>query len=160
MFYLDYHLTNSQGISSSSMTVELPLKKLPTKSEIEAEKELYVEAFNSAKNDGALPEQLNPLEYHINWADYALELLNNGWDSQHVPAFLQVFRIHDTAIVGIPGELFSEIGIEIKSSSPSKITLIGGYTNGVISYLPTAEEYRMAAKYIRSVAENNNITIT
>ena len=133
---------NSQGVSSSSMTVELPLKKLPTKSEITAEKELYVEAFNSAKNDGAFPEELNPLEYHINWADYALELLNNGWDSHHVPAFLQVFRIHDTAIVGIPGELFSEIGIKIKSSSPSKITLIGGYTNGVISYLPTAEEYK------------------
>ena len=30
----------------------------------------------------------------------------------------------------------------------------------MLEHLPTAEEYRMAAKYIRSVAENNNITIT
>jgi hypothetical protein len=131
-----------QSISSAAMTLGLPLKKLPTKSEIQAEKDLYVEAFNSAKDCGADRAQLNPLEYHINWADYALELLNKGWDSDEVPAFLQVFRIDDTVIVGIPGELFSEIAIEIKSFSPSKSTLVSGYTNGVVSYLPTAEEYK------------------
>ncbi len=133
---------STQSISSFAMTVDLPLKKLPKKLEIQAEKDQHLEVYNSAKNDGASSEQLNPIEYHINWADYALELLEKGWDSQYVPAFLQVFRIDETAIVGIPGELFSEIAIKIKSFLPSKNILVGGYTNGVISYLPTAEEYK------------------
>ena len=131
-----------QSICSTAMHVELPLKKLPTKSEIQAEKEQHMEAYNSAKNSGASPEQLNPLEYNINWADFALGLLEKGWDSEHVPAFLQVFRLNEAAIVGIPGELFSEIAVKIKSFSPSKNILVGGYTNGVISYLPTADEYQ------------------
>ena len=41
-----------------------------------------------------------------------------------------------------PGELASEIGIELKRASPHDHTFIAGYTNGYIYYSPTAEQLR------------------
>lgn len=55
-----------------------------------------------------------------------------------LPLQVQVFRIGDsTAIVGLPGELFSEIGIRIKEQSPFPVTLVVSLTNSHIAYVPT-----------------------
>ena len=40
-----------------------------------------------------------------------------------------------------PGEIFSEIGLAVKERSPADVTLYAGYTNGCVSYFPTASEY-------------------
>ncbi len=50
-------------------------------------------------------------------------------------------RIGDGAMVTGPGEIFSEIGLAVKERWPAEVTLYAGYTNGAISYFPTAAEY-------------------
>jgi hypothetical protein len=46
----------------------------------------------------------------------------------------------DIAIVGLPGELFSELGVTIKRNSPFKYTMVMGYTGSTtIGYIPTAK---------------------
>jgi len=47
----------------------------------------------------------------------------------------------DFAIVFVPGELFSAIGLEIKRISPYNFTMISGYSNGTVGYLPTRQAY-------------------
>jgi neutral ceramidase len=49
---------------------------------------------------------------------------------------VMVMRLGNTAIVGLPGEVFCESGIDIKSRSPAEYTLVAGLTNDAIGYLP------------------------
>ena len=54
---------------------------------------------------------------------------------------MNAVRIGDGAIVTGPGEIFNEIGLAVKERSPADVTLYAGYTNGCVSYMPTAAEY-------------------
>ena len=47
--------------------------------------------------------------------------------------------IGDSALISFPGELFTEIGQQIKAQSPLKRTWCLGLANGQISYVPTRE---------------------
>ncbi|WP_236978750.1 neutral/alkaline non-lysosomal ceramidase N-terminal domain-containing protein [Membranihabitans maritimus] len=62
-------------------------------------------------------------------------------DSVHIE--LQAFSINDIGIAAIPFEVFAEIGLEIKSSSPYKDTFVIGLANGAFGYLPTPEQHRL-----------------
>lgn len=75
------------------------------------------------------------------WAKDALDTYSRGTRPYTVDAEIQVISVGDMAIVGIPGELFNEIGTEIKNASPFKMTFVSGYANGCIGYIPTHEAY-------------------
>jgi hypothetical protein len=58
-----------------------------------------------------------------------------------ISAEIQVLKIDDLVILGIPGELYAEIGLNIKKHSPSKNTIISTVTNDYIGYIPTEEVF-------------------
>jgi hypothetical protein len=47
----------------------------------------------------------------------------------------------DWAVVGIPAEVFTQIGLDVRSKSPFKHTWISGLTNGYCGYLPLQEAF-------------------
>lgn len=51
-------------------------------------------------------------------------------------------RVGDVAFVGISGELFASLGMEIKRRSPFRYTYVVGIANDYIGYLPDKEAYR------------------
>jgi hypothetical protein len=44
---------------------------------------------------------------------------------------------HGCALVGLPGEIFVELGLAIKARSPFQTTLVGSLANDYIGYVPT-----------------------
>src|SRR5690606_14820110 len=55
-----------------------------------------------------------------------------------LPVEVQAFRVGDeVAIVGMPGEVFVELGLAVKAASPFKTTMVVELTNVHIAYLPT-----------------------
>ncbi|MEP6595735.1 MAG: neutral/alkaline non-lysosomal ceramidase N-terminal domain-containing protein, partial [Ginsengibacter sp.] len=50
---------------------------------------------------------------------------------------VMVVRIGDAAFVGLPGEMFTEFGMDIKAKSPCKNTMVMGLTNDEKGYFPT-----------------------
>lgn len=55
-----------------------------------------------------------------------------------LPVEVQVFRLgEEAAVVGIPGEVFAELGLAVKAASPFKTTMVVELTNVHIAYLPT-----------------------
>ncbi len=130
-----------QALGVATRVVDLPLKDLPTTDSLELELDKYRRAVWEAQEAGAGREVVNPLEYHVNWAEEAMRILKGGDVATTVPAFLQAIRIGDSVIAAVPGEVFSEIARQVKDRSPATTTLFAGYSNGVISYLPTAAEY-------------------
>jgi len=57
--------------------------------------------------------------------------------TDHLTVELQVLRVGGVALVAIPGELFVELGLEIKRGSPFAQTFVVGLANGSVGYLPT-----------------------
>ncbi len=54
---------------------------------------------------------------------------------------IQVLKIGESAWVGVPGELFCQIGLDIKEQSPFANTYIVGYANCYQGYFPTPIAY-------------------
>lgn len=50
--------------------------------------------------------------------------------------WLQVLRLGEVALVGIPGEMFAALGLEIRCRSPFRHTIVIGLANDEIGYIP------------------------
>ncbi len=57
--------------------------------------------------------------------------------------WLQVMRIGDVAIVGIPAEFFTKLGLDIKNRSPFRRTYIAELANDWIGYVPDADAFKL-----------------
>lgn len=58
-----------------------------------------------------------------------------------IPVEVQLFELNDGSFSGIPMEPFCETALQIKRFRQTELAFFGGYTNGYIGYLPTAEEH-------------------
>jgi len=60
-----------------------------------------------------------------------------------LPMEVQVFRLSDeVAIVGLPGEIFVELGLAIKKASPFPVTLVVELCNDAPGYVPTIKAFK------------------
>ena len=57
--------------------------------------------------------------------------------------WVQAIRIGDIAIVGVPAEYFTQLGIDIKNRSPFRHTYIAELANDWIGYLPNLEAHKL-----------------
>jgi hypothetical protein len=57
--------------------------------------------------------------------------------------WVQAMAIGDVALVGVPAELFTKLGIEIKRRSPFKHTVVAELSNDWIGYLPDREAHKL-----------------
>ena len=54
---------------------------------------------------------------------------------------LQIIRLGDIAMVGIPGEMYGRLGLELRRRSPFRHTCIIGLANEQIGYIPDRKAY-------------------
>jgi neutral ceramidase len=60
-----------------------------------------------------------------------------------LPMEVQVFRLsEDVAIVGLPGEIFVDLGLAIKKASPFPVTLVVELCNDAPGYVPTVKAFK------------------
>jgi neutral ceramidase len=58
-----------------------------------------------------------------------------------IATHMTILALGDIALVGVPGELFVELGLAMKSNPYFRHTFVLGYCNDLIGYLPTREAY-------------------
>lgn len=69
--------------------------------------------------------------------------------AEALDAEIQVIRFGEVILVGIPGEPFVEIGLEIKRRSPARWTVVVGYANGYLGYIPTPQAWKHGGYEVR-----------
>lgn len=57
--------------------------------------------------------------------------------------WLQVIRIGEVAIVGVPAEFFTKLGLDIKNRSPFRHTVIAELANDWIGYVPDVDAFKL-----------------
>jgi neutral ceramidase len=90
-----------------------------------------------------LDEQAGKKSLSGSAAVYAGETIALADYPDTVPVKLQAIRIGSAAIVGIPCEVFTEIGLSIKQSSPIADTWAISLANGYNGYLPTPAQHTL-----------------
>ncbi len=114
-----------------SVEVEVPLRPFPTVEEAECQ----VAAAEARIRTASPP--LTPVQRQIEMM-YPLESRHlSRRPSGPLRTEIQGLRLGDAAFVGLPGEAFVELGLDIKARSPFPVTAVVGIANDEVGYLPT-----------------------
>ncbi len=121
--------------------IEMPVRRTTPPLEAEAEAEQLSRRFLDLQASGASEAEVLDARYRARRA-----LIRAAWarlcgGRTSLDTTLHGIRIDDVALVGFPGEPFSETGVRVREASPFGYTHMAGYTNGVTGYVPTAEEF-------------------
>lgn len=119
-------------IAASREMVKLARKKIT-----EQQRQWCLEILEKAKNHSAprQPDGLPDEQYAQLWLDMYQN--QNSDDTAEV----MVIRLGELAIVGMPGDTFSQFGMTIKEKSPTDHTIVIQYANDAIGYIPTREAF-------------------
>jgi neutral ceramidase len=112
------------GVRAVSSTVELPV---PTVSEGEVTAMRRVLATPPPKD----------VDFTLDRVRAARIIAQGGMAGKPIAAEIQVIVVGQIAFVGIPGELFVELGLQIQQASPFRHTFIIEQANDTIGYIPT-----------------------
>ena len=106
-----------------------------------------VRKFDEAQEAAAV--ELYCRKYVPTVADSFIKVFGNmrqelaSQQGQERETWLQVMRIGDVALVGVPAEYFTGLGVDIKNRSPFPDTYVAELANDWIGYLPDQEAHRL-----------------
>ncbi|MFN8224133.1 MAG: hypothetical protein U0R50_12905 [Gaiellales bacterium] len=129
------------ALGATMTQVTIPLMPHPSLDEVAALRDQYDRDLEDARSAGD-HGRIKVAHYHAAWAHKIEAQLRDGTAPTFVTGRVNAVRIGDGAIVTGPGETFTEYGMAVKERSPATPTLYAGYTNGLLGYLPTANEYQ------------------
>lgn len=135
-------------LATVSRVLRLPLREPPPLAQALAFERAAAEELAALDSGAPLPELLRARR-RVAWAELQVDAARRGTRDE-LDVELHGVRIGDVALLGVPGELFVEIGMAIRERSPLPFTLVSGYTNGVWFYIPTAAAFAQGGYEIES----------
>jgi len=120
--------------------LQLPYQELPSPQlagELLAKWEENVRTLAQERVTGGA---INAARLFRQWAQNLVKFVASG-RRPFLAIPLQTVGLGDLAIVAVPGETFSSFGLQLKRLSPFRNTLVLGYSNGCVGYIPTADAY-------------------
>jgi hypothetical protein len=100
----------------------------------------HEEEAYAARDAGAPHTEVRELTVRLKFARMRAERGRALAGLESYPLLVHGLRLGPVGLVGVPVELFTEIGGWIREASPFATTLVSGYWNGYRNYLPTDEE--------------------
>ncbi|MBT9142382.1 MAG: hypothetical protein DDT29_00776 [Dehalococcoidia bacterium] len=91
----------------------------------------------------------------IAWARELILVVEEGKEKEKVP--VGAFRLNDSAVAFLPGEVFVEFGLRIKSESRFKPTLVFQMVNSGLGYIPTREAFSQGTGYEERLARSSKL---
>jgi hypothetical protein len=128
----------SPELCHASVRVNLPLTPPPPVDELEAD---LVELESELRRLEGLGTPAEGIRAHVQWRHEMMGRVQKDAVRKNLSVEVQALGIGPLGIVGLPGEVFVEIGQAVKERSPFGITILSGYTNGNIGYIPTATAF-------------------
>jgi len=132
------HLSDEVRLATASKRIKAHLRNFPSPEE--AEKALKAKQNALAGKEG---KKLDAARVDLLYAELLLakarerKTVKEDWLEMEI----QSLKIGDTVLLGLPVELFVEVGLSIKRKSPFKNTFMVGYANGYMGYVPSEKAW-------------------
>ena len=146
-----------QILRAASRQVSVPLQPLPSLNEAEAQFDEASANVEKLVEQGAGTTEVCPAQLVERWAKTVLEKAKAGVREESLSFEILAYRLDDFVLVAQPGEPFVEIGLGVKRRSQAKHTMFGGYCNGVLAYMPTAETVAQGGMSVEAAVRTYNI---
>ncbi len=138
-------MTSSADIGVAASRITLPTRPISWTAEeaeaylasLEATATPYTGATIPDGCPGCMSAQRFPNMYRLFGARHEATFARNH--PAGIEAELTVIRVNDIVLAANSGELFNELGMQIKQRSPVARTFVLSCTNGSIAYIPTRE---------------------
>ncbi|MES2373359.1 MAG: neutral/alkaline non-lysosomal ceramidase N-terminal domain-containing protein [Bacteroidota bacterium] len=131
---------NKPALTMLSSKIILPLQ-VPTKDQIDSARAI-INALYEEKESGEYVKRAGGEAGDFLKRVEMSKYINLAERKSGVEVEVQVFRIDsETAIVGLPGEIFAELGLAIKKQSPFTNTIVMTVCNDKTSYIPTRKAF-------------------
>ncbi|MBN1265179.1 MAG: neutral/alkaline non-lysosomal ceramidase N-terminal domain-containing protein [Anaerolineales bacterium] len=132
---------SGSGLGGAAEEINLPYKSFPTRTEAEAllaQCEMELESLHKQK---APENELRRLFTTTQGARFQLELLGEFEGKSGQSSLIQALYIGDLGLVGLPGEPFTQIVLDLKGRSEFAWTAVLSYANDEAGYFPDRETY-------------------
>lgn len=137
-----------RGILAVSTELRIPLREV-SPDEIARAEDLLARAGGDAT--GAMTsEDIGAPSADIVYARETLAVAREREAEPEALTEVQVIALGDTAIVAFPAEVFTEIGMHVKSQSPFEHTFVACYANGMVGYVPTRKAFSEGGYEVRT----------
>jgi len=128
--------TSDVTLAFATHEVDMPLQPLPGAEELRQfiahhQRELDRQTDRSPASGEYLRHKTR-----VEWAREALGIVQAGTQRTVMPIPIQAFRIGPAAMVGVPGEPFSELGIAVAGAAAA-VTFLVSLANGCMGYFPS-----------------------
>ena len=120
--------------------IQMPVKQFQAVETLQAESDALFAEVSRLRREGTLDELrlANAKATQAGWRAGNAKLYH---DKKSIDWELHCIRIGPIALLSVAGEPFIEIAQRIAAQSPYEHTLVCGYTNGGLGYIPTREAY-------------------
>lgn len=126
----EWEVTGSLSVRGLRRRVDLPLRR-PSSDEVAWARQAMHGRMSMIAGAG-----LEVVEAH------RIVALADGWTADTHPTEVQVLTVgEDLAVVGLPGEIFADLGLDLRARSPFLHTLVIGLANEAIGYVPSRQAY-------------------
>ncbi len=139
--YRDELDLGSPVLQVTTRSVELPRRQdLPDLESAEATERHWFERLENARK-GAPQQEVRETLVAATRAWATAQSVRQHGGKTHLTWEIHAVTLGSCALIGVPGEPFLEVGLEIARHSPFPMTLFSGYTNGGLGYLPVASAF-------------------
>ncbi|MFB3896766.1 MAG: neutral/alkaline non-lysosomal ceramidase N-terminal domain-containing protein [bacterium] len=132
-------ITTSDTLTLSAINDNIELQlKIPHVEGIDHELEMFRNRAVEIEESDMMQKKYN--DAMIWWAEETLDILKQKKAPESIPLEIQVMKLGELTIAALGGEIFCQIGLNIKQQSGSP-TFIIGYANHDIGYIPTRKAF-------------------
>jgi neutral ceramidase len=134
---------DAAGFHYRRETVRLPFLDPPSTARLQFD-QLLLQAkmwMKKRTKDGGDLWKLRVPQAYLDWTRAMLSMARSG-DGDGFQAFeIQGLRIGSLILLGMEGEIFVRYQLDLEMLAPRHVTMLCGFANGCIGYVPTADEY-------------------
>lgn len=136
-----WKLAEPYALKSTSFTVRLKLKELPSKEALKEELLRQEEAIKKLQQKNSSQSEIRLISAKKEGIVNLIHLKEGCKNLCSVPIKLSALRIADVVFVYIPGELFNSLGSYIKKELQGCRVIICCYGGGYMGYIPDSSVY-------------------
>ncbi|WP_224270996.1 neutral/alkaline non-lysosomal ceramidase N-terminal domain-containing protein [Haloprofundus salinisoli] len=135
-------------IYTDDLNVRFPVKTTPPRERLEARLEALDSQLRQLERDGDETGRTK-----LGWdRRYVTDLLAIAdWDARCLPNRLPYIEVGDSGLLGMPGEVLTQHGLDFKSRARVDTLLPAGYVNDYVGYIPTLADLENVGYEVRTM---------